>query len=211
MINFRRTFAWPFRSIRARHGHPPPLARDNRNALGLNRVPVAIVDVGAVETLDHLGGACAGFDGLEDAECNEVATVCIVQAIHIDDEGDVREGLGEVEGVHTDLPDVVPPADVEGRGSRLPRGAGVDVFKLEGDVADASTPVGDAELAGARGDVFAILAAHVRDARANLRLRSIAAPTLRHLYRVHVLAFSFICLWVAEQDTAGIMSAARAK
>lgn len=75
MINFRRTFARLSRSIRARHGHPPPLARDNRNASGLDRVPVAIVDVDAVETLDHLGGASAGFDGLEDAEgCQGAAT-----------------------------------------------------------------------------------------------------------------------------------------
>ena len=73
MINFRRIFAWPSQSIRVRHGHFPPLARDNRNASGLDRVPVAIVDVGAVETLDHLGGAGAGFDGLEDAEGDQGA------------------------------------------------------------------------------------------------------------------------------------------
>ena len=48
-----------------------PLARDDRNASGLDRVPVVILDAGAVETLDHLGGAGAGFDGLEDAEGNE--------------------------------------------------------------------------------------------------------------------------------------------
>ena len=81
------------------------------------------------------------------------------------------EGLGEVEGVDADLPDVVPPADVEGGGGRLPRGAGVDVREFEGDVADAGAPVGDAELAGARGYVLAIFAAHVRDARTNLRRR----------------------------------------
>ena len=75
MINFRRTFARLSRSIRARHGHPSlsPPARDNRNTSGLNRVPVAIVDVGAVETLDHLGGTTAGFDGLEDAEGDQGA------------------------------------------------------------------------------------------------------------------------------------------
>lgn len=77
-------------------------------------VPVVVVDVGAVETLDHLGGAGAGFNGLEDAERDESATVCIVQAVRIDDEGDVGEGFGEVEGVHAYLPDVVPPADVKG-------------------------------------------------------------------------------------------------
>ena len=87
MINFRRTFAWPFRSIRARHGHPPPLARDNRNTSGLNRIPVAIVDVDAVETLDHLGGAGAGSDGLGDTEGDQGAATFVVQAVRIDDEG----------------------------------------------------------------------------------------------------------------------------
>lgn len=41
------------------------------------------------------------------------------------------EGLGEVEGVDANLPDVVPPADVEGRGGRLPRDACDDVRKLK--------------------------------------------------------------------------------
>ena len=86
-----------------------------------------------------------------------------------------------------------------GRGGRLPRGACDDVREFEGDVADAGAPVGDAELAGARGDGLAILAAHVRDARAN--------PRLCH---VHVLILSFIRLWAAEQDTAGIAASARA-
>ncbi|SIA64706.1 Uncharacterised protein [Mycobacteroides abscessus subsp. abscessus] len=86
MINFRRTFAWPFRSIRAHHDHPPPPARDNRNASGLNRVPVAIVDVGTVEMLDHLGGAGAGFDDLEDAEGDDAAATFVVQAVRVDDE-----------------------------------------------------------------------------------------------------------------------------
>ena len=108
------------------------------------------MNVGAVEALDHLGGAGAGVDRLEDAEGDEGPAACIVQAVRIDDEGDVGEGLGEVEGVYADLPDVVPPADVEGGGGRLPCGAGVDVREFEGDVADAGAPVGDAELASAR-------------------------------------------------------------
>lgn len=29
--------------------------------------PVVVVDVGAVEAVDHLGGACADLDGLEDS------------------------------------------------------------------------------------------------------------------------------------------------
>ena len=86
MINFRRTFAWPSQSIRARHGQPPPLARNDGNTSGLDRVPVAIVDVGAVEMLDHLGGAGAGFDGLEDAEGDEGAATFVVQAVRVDDE-----------------------------------------------------------------------------------------------------------------------------
>ena len=93
MINFRRTFAWPFRSIRAHHGHPPPLARDNRNASGLNRVPVAIVDVGAVEKLDHLGGAGAGFDGLEDAEGDERATQSVMQSAQVPEVMSLRYSL----------------------------------------------------------------------------------------------------------------------
>ena len=87
MINFRRTFAWPSRSIRARHGHPPPLARNDGNTSGLDRVPVAVVDVDAVEMLNHLGGATAGFDGLEDAEGGQGAATFVVQATRVDDEG----------------------------------------------------------------------------------------------------------------------------
>lgn len=98
------------------------------------------MDLGAVETLDHFEGAGAGFDGLEDAEGDQGAATFVVQAVRVDDEGHVREGLGEVEGVHAELPDVVPPADVEGGGGRLPRGASIDVHDLEGDVADAGPP-----------------------------------------------------------------------
>lgn len=103
-------------------------------------VPVIVVDVCAVEALDHFGGAGAGLDGLEDAERYERTAVVVVRAVSVDNEGDVGEGFGEVEGVHADLPDVAPPADVEGGGGRLPRDAGVDVRELEGDVADAGAP-----------------------------------------------------------------------
>ena len=44
------------------------------------------MDVGTVETLDHLGGAGAGFDGLEDAEGDEGAATFVVQAVRVDDE-----------------------------------------------------------------------------------------------------------------------------
>lgn len=62
------------------------------------------MDVGAVETFDHLGGAGARFDGLEDTEGDEGPAVCIVRAVRINDEGDVRESLGEVEGVYAEFP-----------------------------------------------------------------------------------------------------------
>ena len=62
-----------------------------RDALGLEDelflVPVIVVDVGAIEVLDHLGGAGAGFDGLEDAEGDQGAATFVVQAVHVDDEG----------------------------------------------------------------------------------------------------------------------------
>lgn len=45
------------------------------------------MDLGAVETLDHFGGAGAGFDGLEDAEGDQGAATFVVQAVCIDDEG----------------------------------------------------------------------------------------------------------------------------
>lgn len=53
-------------------------------------VPVVVVDVGAVETLDHLGVATAGFDGLKDAEGDEGAAIFVVQAVRVDDEGAAR-------------------------------------------------------------------------------------------------------------------------
>ena len=148
------------------------------------------MDVSSVEVLDHLGGAAAGFDGLEDSEGDAGTAISVVQAVDVDDEGDVGEGLGELEGVDPNLPDVVPPADVEGGGGRLPRGTGVDVHEFEGHVADASAPVGDAQLAGAGGDVLAILTAHVRDARADARLARVPGSPLRRRCRVHVLVFS---------------------
>ena len=61
-----------------------------RDASGLEDelllVPV-VVDVGAVEALDHFGGAGAGFDGLEDAEGDQGAAIFVVQAVRVDDEG----------------------------------------------------------------------------------------------------------------------------
>ena len=108
MINFRRTCARLFAPARAPPEGLLPFVRVTRDARGLGDelffVPVVVVDVGAVEAFDHVGGAGAGFDSLEDAEGDEDAATFVVQAVRIDDEGDVREGLGEVEGVYADLP-----------------------------------------------------------------------------------------------------------
>ena len=60
-------------------------------------VPVVVVDVGAVETFDHLGGATAGFDGLEDAEGDQGAATFVVQAVRVDD-GDVSPARGSLPG-----------------------------------------------------------------------------------------------------------------
>lgn len=50
-------------------------------------VPLVVMDVGAVEAHDRLGGAGACFDGLEDAEGDEDAAAFVVQAVRIDDDG----------------------------------------------------------------------------------------------------------------------------
>ena len=74
-----------------------PLARNDRNASGLDRVPVIVVGVGAVETLNRLGGAGAGFDGLEYAEGDQGAAAFVVQAVRVDDE-DVSPARGSLPG-----------------------------------------------------------------------------------------------------------------
>ena len=62
-----------------------------RDALGLEDelllFPVIVVDSGAVEALDHFGGAGTGLDGLEDAEGAQGAATFVVKAIHVNDEG----------------------------------------------------------------------------------------------------------------------------
>ena len=95
--------------------------------------------------------------------------------------------------------------------------------RVDGDVAAVGGPLCDAQLAGARGHVTAILTAHVRDAGADPRLRRPPRALLRRLYRVrltvhhrrltraqlrhrcrvHVFDFSFVRLRVAEQNTTG--------
>ena len=98
------------------------------------------------------------------------------EASRVDGEGDVREGLGEREGVDPDFPDVVPGADVEGRGDGLPCGTAVCGGEFEGDAADAGGPLSDAQLAGTRGHVTATLTAHMHDAGTDPRLRRPARP-----------------------------------
>ena len=129
MIIFRRILtslvAQPLGAARAATKGLLAFVGVTRDALGLEDelffVPVVVVDVGAVETLDHLGRAGTGFNGLEDPEGDQGAATFVVQAIRVNDEGDVSEGLGEVEGVDADLPDVVPPADV-GSAARVVKG-----------------------------------------------------------------------------------------
>ena len=99
------------------------------------------------------------------------------EASRVDGEDDVWEGLGEREGVDPDFPDIVPGADVEGRGNGLPCGAGVEVREFEGDAKGADGPVGNAELTGDRGPITTVVAAHMRDAGANPRLRRPRAPS----------------------------------
>lgn len=125
----------PFRMVRVSTRDRSPFVGVTRDASGLEDelllVPVVVMDVGTVEALDHFGGAGAGFDGLEDAEGDERAAIFVVQAVRVDNEGNVGEGFGEVPGAHAELPDVVPSADVEGRGSHLPRGASVNIREFE--------------------------------------------------------------------------------
>ena len=94
MTIFRQTCARLFAPARAPPKGLLPFVRVTHDARGLEdelfRIPVVVMDVGAVETLDHLRGAGAGFDGLEDAEGDEGATVCIAQAFRIDNEGATR-------------------------------------------------------------------------------------------------------------------------
>lgn len=81
MIVFRRIlaslFAQPLGAARAATKGLLAFVGVTRDALGLEDelflVPVAVVDIGAVETLDHLGGATAGFYSPADAEGNKAA------------------------------------------------------------------------------------------------------------------------------------------
>ena len=56
------------------------------------------MDVGAIETLDHLGGTTAGFDGLEDAEGDQGAATFIVQAVRVDDDEGGPPARGSLPG-----------------------------------------------------------------------------------------------------------------
>ena len=56
-------------------------------------VPVVVVDVGAVEALDHLGGAGTGFDGLEDAESDKRAAQSVMQSLQVPEVTSLRYSL----------------------------------------------------------------------------------------------------------------------
>ena len=62
-----------------------------RDASGLEDelllVPVIVVDVRAIEALDHFGSAGAGLDGLEDAEGDQGTGTFVIQAVRVDDDG----------------------------------------------------------------------------------------------------------------------------
>ena len=91
---FRRILAslcaQPLGAARAATKGPLAFVGSVRNAPGLGEelllVPV-VVDVGAIEALDHLGGAGAGFNGLEDAEGDQGTATFVVQAVRVDNEG----------------------------------------------------------------------------------------------------------------------------
>ena len=95
MIVFRRILAslcaQPLGAARAATKGLLAFVGVTRDALGLEDetllVPVVVMDVGTVETLDHLGGTGAGFDGLKHAEGDQGAATFVVQAVHVDDEG----------------------------------------------------------------------------------------------------------------------------
>ena len=95
MIDFRRIlaslFAQQLGPARATTKGLLAFVEVTRDPSGLKNellfVPVVVVDVGTIEALDHLGGATAGFDGLEDAEGDQGAATFIVQAVRVDDEG----------------------------------------------------------------------------------------------------------------------------
>ncbi len=56
-------------------------------------VPVIVVDIRAIEALDHFGGAGAGFDGLEDAESDERATQSVMQSSQVPEVTSLRYSL----------------------------------------------------------------------------------------------------------------------
>ena len=90
----RRTAARDHPSCNERTSSLHPITHD---ALGLEDelffVPVVVVDVGAVETLDHLGGAGAGFDDLEDAEGDEGAAQSVMQSLQVPEVTALRYSL----------------------------------------------------------------------------------------------------------------------
>ena len=101
MIVFRRILAslcaQPLGSTRAATKRLLAFVGVTHDALGLEDelflVPVVVVDAGAIEALDHLGGAGAGFDGLEDAEGDEGATQSVMQSLQVPEVTSLRHSL----------------------------------------------------------------------------------------------------------------------
>ena len=56
-------------------------------------VPLVVVDVGAVEAHDRLGGAGACFDGLEDAEGDQGAAQSVMQSAQVPEVMSLRYSL----------------------------------------------------------------------------------------------------------------------
>ena len=99
MIVFRRIltslFARPLGSARAATKRLLAFVGVIRDALGhedeLFLVPVVVVNVGAIEAVDHRGGTIKPLYGLEDFEGDAGAVVRVGVALRIDGEDDVRE------------------------------------------------------------------------------------------------------------------------
>ena len=105
--HFRRILASlfaPFRQKRPALSGVPSVnegcisfVRVTRDAPGLGDelllAPVIVVDAGAVEALDHFGGAGTGLDGIEDAEGDERATQSVMQSAQVPEVMSLRYSL----------------------------------------------------------------------------------------------------------------------
>lgn len=87
----------PSRTFRASTRDYSSFVGVTRDALGLEDelllFPVIVVDAGAVEALDHFGGAGTGLDGLEDAEGDERAPQSVIQSAQVPEVMSLRYSL----------------------------------------------------------------------------------------------------------------------